>query len=87
MEVMGVRWPQVDFARRVITLFETKNDEIRVMALEGHAFDLMLARSKVRRIDTDLVFPGRKNPKKPVDLRKPFETAMTRAGIEDFPLA
>jgi site-specific recombinase XerD len=43
----------------------------------------MADRAKVRRIDTDLVFPGRKG-NRPIDLRFPFETAVKRAGIEDF---
>jgi len=88
MEVLGLRWGQVDFARRAITLLETKNGEIRSLPLVGHAFDLMVERAKVRRIDTALVFPGRKRPKaglfRPVDLRFPFGTALKRAGIEDF---
>jgi len=83
MVVVGLRWGQVDFARRAITLLETKNGEIRSLPLVGHAFDLMAERAKVRRIDTDLVFPGRKR-NRPIDLRFPFETAVKRAGIEDF---
>ena len=83
MEILGLRWGQVDFARRAITLLETKNGEIRSLPLVGHALDLMGERAKVRRIDTDLVFPGRKKHR-PVDLRTPFETALKRAGIEDF---
>ena len=82
-EILGLRWGQVDFARRAITLLQTKNGEIRALPLVGHAFDLMVERAKVRRIDTDLVFPGRKN-NRPIDLRTPFETAVKRAGIEDF---
>jgi integrase len=83
MEILSLRWGQADFARRAITLLETKNGEIRSLPLVGHAFDLMAERAKVRRIDTDLVFPGRKK-NRAVDLRTPFETALKRAGIEDF---
>jgi site-specific recombinase XerD len=39
--------------------------------------------ARIRRIDTDLIFPG-KNPQQPIDLRKPWETALQRAGIADF---
>jgi integrase len=83
MEILGLRWGQADFARRAITLLETKNGEIQSLPLVGHAFDLMVERAKVRRIDTDLVFPGRKR-NWPIDLRTPFETAVKRASIEDF---
>jgi integrase len=82
-EVWGLRWGQVDFARRAITLIETKNGEIRSLPLVGHAFDLMVERAKVRRIDTDLVFPAHRS-NRPVDLRFPFAAAVKRAGIKDF---
>ncbi len=53
------------------------------MALQGHALELMKQHAKVRQVNCDLVFPG-KSLKAPVDLRKPFETALKRAGIADF---
>lgn len=92
MEIMGMRWGQVDLRRGVITLTETKNGEIRALPLVGHALELMQERAKVRRIDTDLVFPGRKPRRlndrelqwKPVDLRAPFVAALKKAGIADF---
>ncbi|WP_295586878.1 site-specific integrase [uncultured Lamprocystis sp.] len=83
-EIMSLRWPQVDLARRVATLHETKNGEIRVLPLAGPALDLLRERSKVRRLDTDLIFPGHTRPAKPIDLRTPFETALKRAEIADF---
>lgn len=83
-EVLGLRWPQVDLVRRVATLHETKNGERRVLPLAGPALELLRERSRVRRLDTDLVFPGRTKPNKPVDLRTPFATALKRAGIDDF---
>jgi integrase len=83
-EVLGLRWPQVDLGRRVATLHETKNGERRILPLAGPALDLLRDRSKVRRLDTDLVFPGRRQPGKPVDLRTPFLTALKAAGITDF---
>jgi hypothetical protein len=45
----------------------------------------MRERAKVRRIDTDLVFPGRKR-NRPIDLRTPFETAVKRAGMTESSL-
>jgi integrase len=83
-EVLGLTWRQIDFPRRVAILEETKSGERRVLPLAGHALALLRERDKVRRIDTDLVFPGRTRPPKPIDLRSPFETALKAAGIEDF---
>jgi len=83
MEIMALRWPQVDMGQRMITLYETKNGEIRALPLVGHAYEQMQARARVRRIDTDLVFPGR-TARKPVDLRAAWEAALQKAGITDF---
>jgi integrase len=39
--------------------------------------------ARVRRIDSDLVFPG-KNPTRPAELKKPWHDALTAAQIADF---
>ena len=95
-EILGMTWGQVDFTRRVATLYDTKNKEIRPLPLSGLALELLRERSKVRRLDTDLIFPGRFKPRqpgqrldeapprRPVNLRSSFEAALKRAGIEDF---
>jgi len=77
--------------RRVALLEVTKNGERRVLPLHGLALDLLKDRAKVRKLDTDLLFPGRPRREepgkliyKPVDLRTPFETALRAAGVEDF---
>ena len=84
MEIMSLSWAQVDLSRRVILLEHTKNGERRPLPIVGPALDILRERAKVRRLDTDLVFPGRTDPKQPVDLRTPWETALKRAGIENF---
>jgi integrase len=83
-EVMGLTWKRIDLARGTALLDETKNSERRVLPLAGPALALLRERAKVRRIDTDLVFPSKVNPRKPIDLRAPWETALKRASIEDF---
>ncbi len=83
MEIMGLRWRDVDLKRNVIVLHDTKNGERRVLPLAGVALEQMRGRSKVRRIDSDLVFPGL-DPTEPIDLRAPWEAALKQAEIEDF---
>ena len=51
--------------------------------LAGHALELMKQHAKVRHVNSDLILPG-KNLNNPVDLRKPFDTALKRAEIVDF---
>ena len=82
-EMMGLQWKRVDLQRGQILLNKTKNDTSRSIPLAGVALQLMTDLAKVRRIDTDLVFYGN-DPAKPVDLTKPWETAMRKAGLEDF---
>ncbi|MCR2831227.1 site-specific integrase [Acidithiobacillus ferrooxidans] len=81
-ETMGASWSQVDLSRATLQLEETKNGSRRALHLVGPV--LALLRARVRRIDTDLLFPSRVNPKQPVDLRQPWEKALQAAGIEAF---
>jgi integrase len=80
-EIMGATWTQVDLQRRVLILHTTKNGERRALPLAAPAIAVLQAR--VRRIDTDLLFPGKK-PQRRIDLRSPWKTALQRAGIADF---
>lgn len=82
-ELLTLRWAQVDFVRGNLTLLETKNGERRALPLGDLARELLKTRAKIRRIDTDLVFPGRP-PTRPAQLRHAWQTALHVAGITDF---
>lgn len=82
-ELMTLRWRQVDAPNRRLTLEQTKNGRRRSLHLPALAFEVMQKRARVRRIESDLVFPGQ-DPTKPVTLRTAYEVALRRAGIEDF---
>jgi len=82
-EILTLTWDRVDFKRKVVTLQETKNGETRLLPLAGLAHDLLLAHSKIRRIDTHFLFPGQK-PQKPVDIRSAWVTALAHAKINNF---
>jgi integrase len=85
-EIMSLRWGQVDFSRQVITLHDTKNDDRRALPLVGEPFTLLQARSKVRSLKNDRIFPPSARAKKAayIDLRAPWEAALKVAGITDF---
>jgi len=82
-------WGVVDMDAGRIVLHMTKNLERRTVPLVGHALECVRELAKVRRLDTDLLFPSSNRPRaggaiKPVDLRKPWESALAKAEIADF---
>ncbi|MFK7794607.1 MAG: tyrosine-type recombinase/integrase [Gammaproteobacteria bacterium] len=83
-EILTLKWKQVNLKRGQITLFDTKNDEIRSIPLVGHAHEIIQRLSQIRRIDSDLLFPGKRNKKSPTTIRAAWEKALEIAEIEDF---
>jgi len=82
-ELLSLHWPDVDLQRGTLTFHETKNGERRTVPLTGQALALMQQHTKVRRLDTVLVFPDATG-KRPVGIREAWEYASKRAGISDF---
>lgn len=81
-ELLGLRWPDADMKRGLLTFHETKNGERRAVPLVGAAHELLAEHCKVRKIDCDLVFPGATG--KPLEIGKAFREACQRAGVADF---
>jgi integrase len=82
-EILNLRWSQVDFVRRTITLAhgETKNNVGRSLPLSGEAIELLTTRSKIRNIKDDRVFPppaGRRE----LNLRTAWKEALVQARID-----
>ena len=69
-------------SRGTAVLHRPKNEERRSLPLTGLARDLLRERSRIRRLDTDLIFA---NPEgKATFPRKAWEEALRAAQIEDF---
>ena len=87
-EIMGLTWDVVDLNRGRAILHETKNGERRAVAITGHALEQIKELAKVRRIDSNLLFPSKEStpqkPQKGMDLRAPWLAALKSAGIDDF---
>ena len=82
-EIRWLRWDDVNVQTGTVIFRETKNGTIRSVPLVGRGLDLIRDWGKVRRLDTDLVFPG-KNPNHPVLFEKSWKRALKESGIEDF---
>jgi integrase len=67
-------------------LDETKNGERRRISLRGLALDLLKQHGKVRRIDSDFVFPGvqTSDTGKPFELRIYWDEAVQKAELKNF---
>jgi integrase len=82
-EIAWLEWRDVDFARGVITLRDSKNGTRRGIPLRGPIVKILKTRAGTRQQESALVFPG-DNPKKPIDLTTPWRTALAKSGVEDF---
>jgi len=82
-EIMSLTWDQVDFKRRRIVLDKTKNNEIRVLPISDFLLDLLKKHSKIRKIDSKLLFQGAKKGS-PVFIRPIWYEVVKAAEIKDF---
>ncbi|MEW8074147.1 MAG: site-specific integrase [Candidatus Thiodiazotropha sp.] len=82
-EIMNLTWKEVDLRVGRVTLHNTKNDEIRAIPITGVALGLLKKRAKVRRLNSQLVFPD-KTGKAPAKFRDAWLAALERAEIDDF---
>jgi len=84
MEILTLRWNEVDLQGGKLILLETKNGERRALPIGDHAKQLLSERAKARKPNpNDLLFPG-DTPNQPVQLRYPWETVLKQAGINNF---
>ena len=83
-EIWDLRWSNVNFETRFITFTETKNDEFRSVPLVELGRELLLEHYRIRREDSDIVFPSKKNPAVSYDFRNPWKKALVIAEVEDF---
>lgn len=84
--VWSLTWNDIDLTngKETVTFAKTKNDSTVILPLAGKVVQLLLNHRKVRRLDTNLLFPSRVNPNQPIDFKAPFAKALKQAEIEDF---
>ncbi len=81
-ELLGLCWNDIDSSRGLAIIHHTKNGERRAVPVTGYAAELLREMRKVRRMDTDLVFPAPGG--KATFPRKAWERALRKARIDDF---
>jgi integrase len=82
-EILTLKWDHISFERNAITLFKTKNKEVRVVPLVGIARSLLQDHGKIRSLKNPYVFQGRHHTHAKFP-RKAWGTAIKKAEIENF---
>jgi integrase len=77
-------WGVVHLEQNCIVLHSTKNGERRRVPLVGLALQLMRDHAKVRRLDTQLLFPSPECSQQPIELKKAWLTALKQADVINF---
>lgn len=82
-EVLKLKWQDIDLSKGRLTLYETKNGEIRVVAIPSNTVKVLEAFYQSQLRLSPLLFPGT-DPTKPIDFRSAWRFALKRAKITDF---
>lgn len=82
-EILNLTRKTVFLKEGFVILDKTKNGSRRRVPIIGYAHELLLNQLKISRLDSDYIFPS-KDGKKPIDIKRPWEVAVAKAGIDDF---
>ena len=83
-EMTTLRWRQIDSSTQTIKLLDSKNGDRRLVPLVEPALSILKERAKIRRIDSELVFPA-KTGSKPWELtHKEWRRTCKKAELADF---
>ena len=82
-EILNLKRRDVFIKEGFVILDKTKNKERRRIPIIGHAHNVLSHHLKITRLDSDFIFPS-KDGKKPIDIKRPWENAVSKAGIENF---
>lgn len=84
-EILELTWRGVDFSRRTVTIFRSKNGERRTIPLNDTVLYMLRQKSKVRSLSLDVVFCSQAfTPMESGHLRRSFRLALGKARIEEF---
>ena len=84
-EILALTWRGVDLFRKTITVFKSKNKEMRTLPMNQTIFEMLKSRAKIKSIKTDLVFYNKNHAE--IDKRfvsLSFHYTARKAKVEDF---
>ncbi len=80
-EILGLKWLDIDFRRKIVTILKTKSQKKREIPI-GDGISRLLLKEKKHQ-DSPYVF-CQADGRRIGSFRKAFKTALKKAGIEDF---
>lgn len=84
-EILELTWRGVDFTRRTVTVFPSKNGESRTIPANQTVLKVLTTKAKVRSLAIERVFCSKAyTPLESGHLRRSFRLALRKAKIEDF---
>jgi integrase len=84
-EILDLTWRGVDFVRRTVTVFRSKNGERRTIPINETVLSVLKEKAKIRSIVSDRVFCSKAfTPMESGHLRRSFRLVLHKAKIEDF---
>ena len=81
-EILGLKWGDIDFTNNLIILDKTKNDEIREIPISPELRDLFWNMSSGKSADSPVF--TKLDGTRYADIRTPYQTALRKAGIDNF---
>ena len=82
MEILGLRWTDIDWAGQSAFLNKTKNGERRGLPLVDEVIPELQKLYSIRG-DSEFLFPSN-DGEQPFDIKRSWDSAIKKAGIEDF---
>ncbi len=83
-EILNIKWADINIDKQYIILHETKNGERRRVPLTSHALAEIIKLSKVRRIDTQFLFPHKSLKDRNFDVERAWNETIKETEIKDF---
>jgi integrase len=83
-EIISLEWKGVDLFRKTVTIFKSKNKEMRTIPINETIFEMLKSKVRVKSI-SGLVFHSPSHTKLHItSVDHAFKKALRRAGIENF---
>ena len=87
-EILALTWRGVDFNRRTVTVFRSKNGERRTIPINDTVLSVLRRKNKIRSVKTDVVFCSQAfTPLEAGHLRRAFRVAMKKSPYRGFPIS